>query len=118
MKVERPWGCYTVLNEGAGFKVKLVEVLPYKKLSLQKHKCRSEHWVVVEGQAQVANDGQTYCLKPNESIYISKNSVHRLENNEDTVLKIIEVQCGDYLEEDDIERLEDEYQRDSVERRA
>lgn len=109
MKTERPWGSYTVLNQGDGFKVKIVEVLPFKKLSLQKHKMRSEHWVVVEGKAEVTNAEKTYFLKENESMYIPKGVVHRLSNGENIPLKIVEVQCGEYLEEDDIERLEDDY---------
>ncbi|UCC95851.1 MAG: phosphomannose isomerase type II C-terminal cupin domain [Candidatus Omnitrophota bacterium] len=111
MKAQRPWGSYTILNKGKGFKVKLVEVSPHKKLSLQQHKFRSEHWVVVEGQARITN-GNTVCyLKENESAYIPKGGIHRLENALGTPLKIVEVQCGEYLGEDDIVRLEDEYGR-------
>lgn len=109
--VKRPWGSYTVLNTGKGFKVKVLEVLSHKRLSLQRHKFRSEHWVVVQGEAKITNGGRIYHLKENESTYISKGSVHRLENPINRPLKIIEVQCGQYLEEDDIERLEDDYQR-------
>ena len=100
--VRRPWGSYTVLNEGRGFKVKIVEILPYKRLSLQKHKNRSEHWVVVEGLAKITNADKSYLLDENESAYIPKRGIHRLENPIDRPLKIIEVQCGQYTDEDDI----------------
>jgi mannose-6-phosphate isomerase-like protein (cupin superfamily) len=112
MKVKRPWGGYTILNQGEGFKVKIVEVLPFKKLSLQRHKFRSEHWVVVEGEAKITNDKKVLVLKKNESVYIPKEGIHRLENVGECLLKIVEVQCGSYLEEDDIERLEDDYERE------
>ena len=114
MKEQRPWGSYLVLNEGVGFKVKSVEVLPRKKLSLQRHKLRSEHWVVVRGKAKVTVGEEVKYLEENQSTYIPKGSVHRLENPRDELLKIIEVQCGEYLEEDDIERLEDDYGREGA----
>ncbi|MFH0731646.1 MAG: phosphomannose isomerase type II C-terminal cupin domain [Candidatus Omnitrophota bacterium] len=110
--VTRPWGSYTVLIEGNGYKVKLVEVSPNKKLSLQKHHKRSEHWVVVEGEAKIVEDKKAHTLKPNQSAYIAKGELHRLENKLNKPLRIIEVQCGKYLEEDDIERLEDDYGRE------
>jgi len=109
--VKRPWGAYTVLNIGNGFKVKSIQIEPHKKLSLQKHNYRSEHWVVVEGQAKVTRGKDVYYPRENESIYIQKGDTHRLENPIDKPLRIVEVQCGHYLEEDDIERLEDDYQR-------
>ena len=112
MKEQRPWGSYTVLNKGQGFKAKIVEVLPGKKLSLQKHKQRSEHWVVVEGKAKITLGDETKYLLENESTYIPKESIHRLENTQEEVLKIVEIQCGEYLEEDDIERFEDDYGRE------
>ncbi|MFH1772697.1 MAG: phosphomannose isomerase type II C-terminal cupin domain [Candidatus Omnitrophota bacterium] len=111
MKINRPWGSYTVLSEGAGFKVKLVEVMPHKKLSLQKHNKRSEHWVVVEGRAKVTHEKNEHYLGENESIYIPIEGIHRLENLDDIILKIVEVQCGSYLEEDDIERIDDDFGR-------
>ncbi len=114
MKVIRPWGSYTVLGEGQNFKVKLIEMAPYKRLSLQRHKLRSEHWIIVEGKARVINENHTHNLKKNDSIFISKMSLHRLENFTDIPLKIIEVQCGSYLEEDDIERFQDDHGRVSV----
>ncbi len=111
-RVARPWGFYTVLNVGKGFKVKVVEVLPGQRLSLQRHKHRSEHWVVVSGTAMIINGRNTLFLEPNESTYIPKVTIHRLENPEKRkILKIIEVQCGEYTGEDDIERLNDDHGR-------
>lgn len=111
-RVVRPWGYYTVINVGKGFKVKLVEVLPGKRLSLQRHQHRSEHWVVVSGSARVTNGRNSLYLEPNESTYIPKATIHRLENPEKRqLLRIVEVQCGEYTGEDDIERLEDDHGR-------
>ncbi|MDD5730238.1 MAG: phosphomannose isomerase type II C-terminal cupin domain [Candidatus Omnitrophica bacterium] len=111
MKTNRPWGSYTVLNSGKGFKVKLVEVAPHKRLSLQKHTYRSEHWVVVQGTAKITNGRDIVFLEANESTYIPKKGTHRLENPGSKPLKIIEVQCGTVLKESDIERLEDDFRR-------
>ncbi len=111
MKIKRPWGSYTVLNKGAGFKVKLVEVTPHKRLSLQSHSFRSEHWVVVKGEAKITNGRNILFLKENQSTYIPKKGVHRLENPTNKLLKIIEVQCGKSLKEEDIERFDDDYGR-------
>ena len=112
MKTQRPWGYYEILNEGEGFKVKVIEVKPGKRISLQRHQQRSEHWVVVEGEATITSDDKVFIRRPNESAYIPMNVMHRLENKLDTPLKIIEVQCGPYTEEDDIERFEDDYHRE------
>lgn len=109
--VKRPWGKYTVLDSGLGFKVKLVEVLPKKALSLQKHLRRSEHWVVVEGKARITKGRKVYFINGNESTFIAKGCVHRLENPADYPLKIVEVQSGDYLGEDDIVRMKDAFER-------
>ena len=112
LKVNRPWGSYTVIFEKKGdFKVKLVEVLPNQSLSLQKHKFRSEHWVVLNGKAKVTVLDKIYYLVINEYIFIPKGSIHRLENTGSEILKIIEIQRGEYLGEDDIERLDDVYGR-------
>jgi mannose-6-phosphate isomerase-like protein (cupin superfamily) len=111
MKIERPWGNYEVLNEGEGFKVKVIEVSPKSRMSLQRHQQRSEHWVVVEGQATVTSGDKVFTRLENESAYIPMDTIHRLENKLDAPLKIIEVQCGSYTEEDDIERFEDDYDR-------
>lgn len=110
-KTTRPWGSYTVLNTGRGFKVKLVEVLPKHRLSLQKHSFRSEHWVVVQGEAKIANGKSIFRLKENESTYIPKKITHRLENMTNKPLKIIEVQCGKILKETDIYRIADDHGR-------
>lgn len=110
--VKRPWGAYTVLELGEGFKVKLVEVKPGKALSLQYHKKRSEHWVVVEGVAKIVKGKRSFLFKANESTYIPIGCAHRLINPlKEKTLKIIEVQAGKYLEEDDIVRLKDDFGR-------
>jgi len=109
--VHRPWGTYTVLEEGKGFKIKRIEVKPGASLSLQMHHHRSEHWVVVNGTAQVVNGDQELELKTNESTYIPVGHKHRLSNPGGTDLVIIEVQAGGYLGEDDIVRFDDVYGR-------
>ena len=109
--VNRPWGTYTVLEEGPGFKVKRIEVKPGASLSLQSHQHRSEHWVVVEGKAEVVNDDQILQLNKNESTYIQAGHKHRLINRGTESLQLIEVQTGSYLGEDDIQRFEDIYRR-------
>lgn len=107
----RPWGSYTVLEDNPGFKVKRIVVKPGARLSLQKHARRSEHWVVVEGRAVVTIGEKVITLNTNESTYIPKGEVHRLENKEKQDLILIEAQVGDYLGEDDIVRLVDDYKR-------
>jgi mannose-1-phosphate guanylyltransferase/mannose-6-phosphate isomerase len=109
--VRRPWGTYTILQEGEQYKVKHVIVNSGASLSLQFHRYRSEHWVVVRGTAQVTNDGQEYLLQPNQSTYISAGARHRLANPGAELLEIIEVQTGPYVGEDDIVRLTDLYGR-------
>ncbi|MCP4751767.1 MAG: mannose-1-phosphate guanylyltransferase/mannose-6-phosphate isomerase [Proteobacteria bacterium] len=116
--VLRPWGNYTILSEGSGYQIKTITVLPEKRLSLQRHFHRSEHWVVVSGTAEVTRGEETFFLTENESTYISKTTPHRLKNPGKTPLEIIEVQQGSYLNEDDIERFEDDFGRsttDSIE---
>jgi len=108
---KRPWGEYTVLEHKPGYKVKKITVLPGKKLSLQKHMHRSEHWVVVTGTAKVTINNETKILLPNQSVFVPINIKHRLENPGHIDLEIIEVQTGEYLEEDDIIRIEDDYDR-------
>jgi len=107
----RPWGSFNVLQQGMGFKIKLIEIAPGKRLSLQRHKSRAEHWVVVSGVAKVTSAGKVSFVHSNESIYIPKGRKHRLENAQSLSLKIVEVQTGAYLEEDDIERFEDDFKR-------
>lgn len=109
--VERPWGSYTVLEKGEGYKIKRVVLKPKARLSLQLHRRRSEHWVVVSGTAKVTRENETYLVYTNESTFIPIHTKHRLENPGETPLQIIEVQNGDYVEEDDIERLSDDYGR-------
>ncbi len=107
----RPWGSYTVLEDADDCKVKRLTVKPGGILSLQRHQRRSEHWTVVDGAASVRIGDQEYTLERNQSCYIPMNTLHRLENRTDTDIHLIEVQCGDYFGEDDIERLEDVYGR-------
>jgi mannose-1-phosphate guanylyltransferase len=109
--VHRPWGSYTVLIEGAGFKVKRIEVKPGASLSLQLHHRRSEHWVVISGMAHVTRGEETVDLGPNQSTYIPVGVKHRLANRGAAPLEIVEVQCGSYVGEDDIERFSDVYGR-------
>lgn len=109
--VHRPWGSYTVLDEGSGYKIKRIRVNPGAKLSMQLHHHRSEHWVVVSGTARVARGGEDLLLRPNESTFIPIATPHRLENPGIVPLQIIEVQNGEYLGEDDIVRLQDDYGR-------
>ncbi len=108
---KRPWGAYTVLQLGEGFKVKLVEIEPHKRISLQLHRKRAEHWVVIAGYAKVTWGRKIKIVRTNESIYIPKGTRHRLENPGNVSLKIVEVQTGRYLEEDDIERFDDDFMR-------
>jgi mannose-6-phosphate isomerase len=107
----RPWGTFTVLDEGAGFKVKRIEVLPGKRLSYQKHAQRAEHWMVVQGTAKVTLNDEDILVPAGEAIDISVGAAHRVENPGDETLIFIEVQRGGYLGEDDIVRLQDDFGR-------
>ena len=109
--VHRPWGTYTVLEEGVGFKIKRIEVNPGARLSLQMHHHRSEHWVVVSGIAKVTNGNAELIVNTNESTFIPAGHKHRMENPGLITLVMIEVQSGAYVGEDDIERFEDSYGR-------
>ena len=109
--VHRPWGTYTVLEEGKGFKIKRIVVKSGASLSLQMHHHRSEHWVVVDGTAAVVNGDQEITLQTNQSTYIPAGHKHRLSNPGMIDLVMIEVQSGPYLGEDDIVRFEDRYGR-------
>ena len=111
IEVQRPWGKYEVLIDEKNHKVKKITVYPGSTLSLQSHKHRSEHWVVVKGTANVINGENQLVLHENQSTYISAESKHRLSNTTTLNLEIIEVQTGDYLEEDDIIRYDDTYGR-------
>jgi len=110
-RVHRPWGYYEGLDSGERFQVKRIMVEPGKKLSLQMHRRRAEHWVVVSGKAKVTHGDETFVLSENESTYIPVGMRHRLENIGTMPLYLIEVQSGSYLGEDDIERFEDDYKR-------
>ncbi len=109
--VYRPWGSYTVLEEGNGYKVKRLTVLPGKRLSLQMHHHRSEFWVVVKGTAKVTVDDREFLLRKGESTFIPIGAKHRLENPGKVTLEVIEVQIGEYLGEDDIVRFADDFGR-------
>ncbi|MEO0348002.1 MAG: mannose-1-phosphate guanylyltransferase/mannose-6-phosphate isomerase [Pseudomonadota bacterium] len=109
--VHRPWGSYTIIMEGYGFKIKCIKVKPGGGISLQSHHHRSEHWVVVNGVATVTNADEIISLKHNESTFIPIGAKHRLENQAQDILTVIEVQCGQYLGEDDIIRYNDVYGR-------
>lgn len=111
MKEDRPWGYFETILEGEGFKVKRLLVKPKQRLSLQSHEKRSEHWTVVQGIATITVDRTVKDHKYNQSVYIEKKQKHRIENKTNSDVQIIEVQCGDYLGEDDIVRYEDDYNR-------
>jgi len=110
-RVHRPWGYYESIDIGERFQVKRIVVIPGGILSLQKHRHRAEHWVVVRGTAEVTIGEQTRSVHENESVYIPIGAVHRMANKGKIPLELIEVQTGSYLGEDDIERLEDVYKR-------
>ena len=110
-QVHRPWGAYTILEDSPNYKIKRITVKPGQKLSLQLHHHRSEHWVVVSGTAEVELNGETRLLRQGESTFVRSGIRHRLKNPGVIPLEIIEVQMGEYLEEDDIVRFEDDYGR-------
>ena len=110
-KVYRPWGHYEAIDQGDGYQVKRLVVDAGKRISLQRHQHRSEHWVVVRGSARVTLETTTFDLATNESTYIAAGAIHRLENAGFQPLEVIEVQTGTYLGEDDIERFEDDFNR-------
>ena len=112
--VHRPWGTYTVLEDKAGYKIKKIMVKPGKRLSLQKHFHRNEHWIVVSGTATVRVEDKTYIVRENESTYIKSGEVHRLENLGKIPIVLIEAQVGSYTGEDDIVRIEDDYKREYI----
>ncbi len=111
-RVHRPWGTYDVLDAGEGFQVKRLTISPGASVSFQFHRHRAEHWIVVRGTAKVTKDGDVFLLKENESVSIPQGMKHRLENPGTTPLEVIEAQMGEYLGEDDIIRLEDDYNRE------
>jgi mannose-1-phosphate guanylyltransferase/mannose-6-phosphate isomerase len=113
-QVFRPWGSFDSLESGDGFQVKRLVIRPGGVISLQRHARRSEHWVVVKGRAQVTRNDEVFVLGVNEATHIAIGDVHRIANPFDEPVHVIEVQCGDYLGEDDIERLEDIYGREGT----
>ena len=110
-RVLRPWGSFEACDRGERFQVKRLIINPGASISLQRHRHRSEHWVVVEGRAQVTRDGEIFFLEAGESTFIPVGAIHRLRNPDASPLQIVEVQFGSYLGEDDIERFEDDYGR-------
>lgn len=107
----RPWGSFTVLDEGSTYKVKRIEVTAGKRLSYQKHRRRAEHWMIVAGTAKVTLDGREIIVPAGETIDIPTGAAHRVENPGGETLVFIEIQRGDYFGEDDIVRLEDDFGR-------
>jgi len=110
-RVTRPWGWYETLSEAPNHKIKRISVLPGQRISLQKHSQRAEHWVVLQGTARVTLDEDTLELTVGQHCDIALGQVHRLANQGDSLVEIVEVQWGDYLGEDDIVRLSDDYGR-------
>ena len=108
---ERPWGSYEIILKSDKYQIKRIMVLKNQKLSLQSHKMRDEHWVMVIGTGTVNINDNVFTLKENEHIFIPKGSKHRMSNNTENDIVFIEIQYGDYLEEDDIIRYEDIYGR-------
>jgi mannose-1-phosphate guanylyltransferase/mannose-6-phosphate isomerase len=113
-EVHRPWGTYDSVEAGPGYQVKRLSVRPGGAMSLQRHRYRAEHWVVVAGVARITRDDEVFDLRTNQSTYIPLGAKHRIENPGSETLQIIEVQTGEYLGEDDIERFEDRYGRGGV----
>lgn len=111
LTAHRPWGTYTVLEDTPGYKIKRIVVKPQKRLSLQKHFHRNEHWIVVSGTATVTVGDNTFLVRPNESTYIKMGELHRLENTGKIDLVLIEAQVGEYTGEDDIVRIDDDFKR-------
>ena len=107
----RPWGSFTILEEQAAYKVKRIEVLPGQRLSYQIHEKRSEHWMIVGGQARVTLNGKDVDLSSGQAIDVPRKAAHRIANSGTGLLTLIEIQQGDYFGEDDIVRLEDDYGR-------
>jgi mannose-6-phosphate isomerase-like protein (cupin superfamily) len=111
MESTRPWGWYEVLHDGE-YKVKRIHVLPHKRLSLQSHEHRSERWIMVKGSGQAVVGDETVDLKTGDTVFVAVGQKHRLINNTDEPLEIVEIQTGDYFGEDDIVRYQDDFGRD------
>ena len=110
-KEERPWGRFYILSESSKYKIKKIEVDPEKRLSYQFHKKRSETWIIIKGRATITLDDKIIIKEEQEIIEIPKNIKHRVENQQTEKLVFIEVQTGDYFGEDDIVRIQDDYNR-------
>jgi mannose-6-phosphate isomerase len=108
---DRPWGSWHVLDEGVGYKVKRIEVAPHRRLSYQTHSHRSEHWVVISGTATCVVNGETVTVRQGETLSVNVGDAHRIGNEQDDRLVVIEIQRGSYTGEDDILRLADDYGR-------
>jgi mannose-6-phosphate isomerase len=111
-RIERPWGWFETVAKPPGSKIKRIHVEPGQRISLQKHHQRAEHWVVVEGTASITIGERQFDLQPGEACDIARGQVHRLANGTDSGVEIIEVQFGDELSEEDIVRLQDDYERE------
>jgi len=107
----RPWGSFTILADEVDHKVKRIVVKPGQRLSLQRHKYRREHWLVIDGRALVTRNDEQLELGPGQSVDIGRGDIHRVRNDGDCDMVFIEIQLGEYFGEDDIERLEDDYGR-------
>ncbi len=107
----RPWGYYKILADDDNYKSKEIVVFPHKRLSLQRHRRRSEHWYIIEGRAQITLDDKTFRLVPGKSVDIPKGARHRIANLDSNNVRFIEIQTGDYFGEDDIDRFEDDFGR-------
>jgi mannose-6-phosphate isomerase len=107
----RPWGTWTVLDEGDGYKVKRIEVLPHSRLSYQTHEHRAEHWVIVSGKATCTIDGEIVRGSIGDCVDVAIGQAHRIGNDDDELLVIIEIMRGSYVGEDDIVRLQDDFGR-------
>ena len=110
--VQKPWGEFQILNSGENYLLKKIIVKPNGVLSLQSHKYRSEHWLIVQGEAEITHNKRIINLKENEHIFISKSDIHRIANRKTKNLVIIELWYGDILDENDIKRYEDIYNRE------
>ena len=110
-KTHRPWGTYEIICSGPEFQIKRIVINANSSISLQKHQHRSEQWLLIKGTGTVTRDKENFTLTDNESTFIPKGILHRLENNSEDNLEILEVQIGQYLDEDDIIRLDDKYHR-------
>ena len=108
---QRPWGSFTILEDEDNFKTKRLDVLPEKRLSLQSHQRRSEHWIIVTGQAKITVGDKIKNYSKGEHVFVPKGNKHRIENIGKTLLTIVEVQLGDYFGEDDIIRYDDDFER-------